>query len=374
MESLESLELEARAATEKWVTKARALRRVQREGWYVKACSGEEGFCSYLAQPRAIAAFGRLSKSRASQVIAAVDVVDNLYPEDPCPPSDHVLRPLVTLAPASQAAVWHRAVGIQRDTDAFVVSRTVVERLCQEYRTGTVVNRSDPYTSSDSFEWYSPPEVLTVVKALCPSNNIDLDICGSKESNKVVGATQVLTLHDDSIHPSTAWPSARFAYGNVPGGVRYDLGPTKDGSRSTAGLFLERAEKEVATGNLQNVLLHVRAAVGHVWFRNIYKYPHCWWREHIAFIHPHRDDTAQTIHGSCFVFIGEEWMQERFVRIFSRHGYVPGKTSWATPRVPKIIIRPVPCGNNCAMGAAAALHMLAATALQDRDDSELESE
>ena len=105
MESLESLEDEARAAAEKWVTTARALRRVHREGWFVNVCDGEGGVCTYLTLPRAIAAFGKLSKSRASQLIAAVDVVDNLYPEDPCPPSDHVLRPLVSLAPAAQAAV-----------------------------------------------------------------------------------------------------------------------------------------------------------------------------------------------------------------------------------------------------------------------------
>ena len=116
---------------------------------------------------------------------------------------------------------------------------------------------------------------------------------------------------------------------------------TTSGSNSVQGLFLERTIHEYEeVGSIANVILHLRAAVGHVWFREVYKYPHCWLDRHIQFLQPAEIARAtangSSCHGSVIVFLGSDYATYiRFLDVFSEFGHIPGHNCWSS-NVPKI--------------------------------------
>ena len=117
---------------------------------------------------------------------------------------------------------------------------------------------------------------------------------------------------------------------------------TLDNSSSLQGLFLERTIHEYeVTKNVGNVILHLRAAVGHVWFDHVYKYPHCWLRRHIKFYNPSRgnDFHGSSCHGSVMVFMGRDTATyERFLKVFGQRGYIPGYNGTWCSNVPKVLL------------------------------------
>jgi hypothetical protein len=167
-----------------------------------------------------------------------------------------------------------------------------------------------------------------------------------------VKALRVISKKEDALDQHTVWNLGTSMEINVlinaPGGVSYTR-RTKCGSNSLQGLFLERAIDEFENKKtINNVILHLRAAVGHVWFRQIYGRPHCWLDRHIKFHNPERQDqTTSSCHGSVIIFMGRcqdtylRWLAE-----FGKLGHIPGHNdTWSARYVPRIRVKVVDRSN-----------------------------
>ena len=112
---------------------------------------------------------------------------------------------------------------------------------------------------------------------------------------------------------------------NAPGG-QHPTKRTTEGSTSMQGLFLEKAIQEFQAGRAESVLLHLRAGIGHVWFDQVFDWPHCFLRRHVRFINPSRPkNTMSSCHGSVFVLITRDTeVYSRFLEVFGVIGRIPG--------------------------------------------------
>jgi hypothetical protein len=91
---------------------------------------------------------------RASQLIAAAEVVGNVNNCLQSPPAtESQARPLSGLEPEQQRVAWQQAVDTAPDGK---VTAAHVENVVQEL----AGNRLGVHFTSDSPEWYTPPEII----------------------------------------------------------------------------------------------------------------------------------------------------------------------------------------------------------------------
>jgi hypothetical protein len=236
-----------------------------------------------------------------------------------------------------------------------VVTRALVESVVTSVQAQDVsfirFNRSkvgmDVYFSAEDTHWYLDDESVCDVKSVL--GRIHLDAASDVEADARIQADRIITEKENAASPHTMWsfPEDHPLCGvplnvllNAPGGVSRTQ-RTIEGSNSLQGILLERVIHEYeVTGNVGNALIHLRAAVGHVWFDQIYDYPHCWMRRHIKFVNPSRgeDFHGASCHGSVWVFLGRDMaVYQRWLDVFGRKGYIPGHNSWCS-RVPKLLL------------------------------------
>ena len=220
------------------------------------------------------------------------------------------------------------------------LTRNMVEKVarlhlqCVPYAAAGVVHGTDnatsnPYLSKDDTQWHASDDFLEALFNVIPQGELHLDAASDEVANERVGAARIITVEQDGVNPATAWGTMEEplnVFLNAPGGTHPTRRTKLGGSNSLQGLFLERAIEEHEAGAIhQNIVIHLRAAVGHVWFRLVYGLAHCWLDRHVKFLCPNREYTGSaSMHGSVVVFMGGDEGLARFCASFGEIGHIPG--------------------------------------------------
>ena len=276
------------------------------------------------------------------QMFVHLKVADNILQKNAdtvMPESDSHLLPLVRCDPDIQWKAWV-AVLVHVSNDVGQVSEKLVamvmQRLkCKGKRLARAPGDRCPFLSWEDDQWHSSPHFLKHLFEVIPQAQLHLDACSDLVAQQRIKAHRIITSEEDALDPRTLWhlgasgPSKINVYVNAPGGVSRKYCSEQTGSRSIAGLFLERAIREYEVKKTVNsCILHLRAAIGHKWFQQVYRHPHCWLDEHIRFINPNREHTnAPTMHGSVVVYLGCE--VSKFCQAFGKMGKIPGYNTWS---------------------------------------------
>lgn len=161
--------------------------------------------------------------------------------------------------------------------------------------------------SHQSNEWYTPPEVIDLVRAVL--GQIDLDPASAPYPQHYIGAGTFWTKNDDGL--SKEWFGRVFC--NPPYG--------KTGGKSNQDVWAQKLTAEYEKGNVTEALLLVNTTHGYSWYENIYtKRPVCFVRRRMSFLNENGLTVGQAKRGQTIVYFGKNI--EKFRIIFSKAGRV----------------------------------------------------
>lgn len=161
--------------------------------------------------------------------------------------------------------------------------------------------------SSESNEWYTPPQYIEAVRELY-GGSIDLDPATCPFANETVRAAQIFTIDDDAF--SHEWHGNAFL--NPPYG--------KDGQDSLAGKFCRYAIAQYEAGNLDACVILVNSVHSQRWQAPLYDHPVCFVDHRIAFVNSDGIENKNPTFQNIFVYIGAH--ENAFCEAFSKFGYV----------------------------------------------------
>lgn len=164
------------------------------------------------------------------------------------------------------------------------------------------VRNQDRTTSSVVFSCtsvrYGTPAYIVQPSRETLGGTIDLDPFSEVGFDAVVGATKIYTEAQDGLRLLNAWMGRVFM--NPPGG-------TKNG-QSMSGLAIARAIAEYHAGTVTACVAIVKAAVGYVWFKQVWQFPLCFLHERPAFraFDAESDEDSRAPTGYVVVYMGKE--------------------------------------------------------------------
>ena len=188
------------------------------------------------------------SRSYAYRQIDAAKVADNLSPIGDIPANEAQARELADLEPDQQREV---AQAIHESGQTFeTVTAKDVREIAQEVKSGTPPAMAVHF-SSESEEWYTPPEIVArVIETL---GAIDLDPCSDAGGN--IPASLRFTKEQDSL--SRSW--AGRVYMNPPYG-------------NVIPEWTEKLIGEYRAGRVLEAIALVPARTDTAWFRPLWKH------------------------------------------------------------------------------------------------------
>jgi phage N-6-adenine-methyltransferase len=258
-----------------------------------------------------------MSRKRAYDLTFAAQVVQSLSPigDIRMPTNEAQARELRGLNPDEQREVWQAAVETApngkvtaahvRETAAAYFAPEVDEEtgeivvpLAFEVATEPddeptaagpgIAARLAPMMSSDSGEWYTPPEFIEAVyRAL---GEIDLDPASSDEANEVVGAARYFTREDDAL--GLEWDAATV-YLNPPYG-------------DVIAEFIKKLLSEYEAGHFSEAVVLVPARTDTAWFRSMRRFPRCFINGRLKFRQPGTTSENSAPFPSAVFYIGPD--------------------------------------------------------------------
>lgn len=260
------------------------------------------------------------SRDYAYKLIRAAATAKSLRDVDPGlqsePETEKQARPLTRVEPEVAAKAWEKAVeenGPQPTAEQVeqAVAEVEAELGGQPQPTRAEQSRK-ALTSSDSNEWYTPPEIIEAVRELF-GGRIDLDPASSEVAQRTVKAERWIGLPEDGL----AVPWGGRVFNNCPYGLNEER-------RSNQGVWLEYAEHQVRSGNAEAVAFLCNAHIGRPWFRSVWRYPLVLFNERIRFLRPDGTPGDQPTQGDVLVLLVEEYRgwEEAFVGVMKRFGVV----------------------------------------------------
>jgi hypothetical protein len=161
--------------------------------------------------------------------------------------------------------------------------------------------------SSESNEWYTPPEYTDAVRELF--GEIDLDPASNEKANTWIGAAQIYTAVDDGrVKP---WHGRVFV--NPP------YGKTET-NKSMAEAFCQRAIDQYEDGTIEACVILVNSLHSQSWQKPLYAYPICLVDHRISFVSGEGSENENPTFQNMFVYLGRD--EKKFAEVFSRFGYV----------------------------------------------------
>jgi phage N-6-adenine-methyltransferase len=137
----------------------------------------------------------------------------------------------------------------------------------------TNANRHTPLMTSDSFEWYTPKEIIERVRFLL--GTIDLDPCTSEAANNHIEAAEIFTMSDDGLKQS--WQG--HVYLNPPYG-------------DTIGEWTGKLKRDYVNGEIIAAVALVPARTDTQWFRALADYPRCFLHGRLKFTGPNNTENS----------------------------------------------------------------------------------
>ena len=294
-----------------------------------------------------------VNSSRARQLIDAAEVVENLKSVTMVtllPAVERQARPLTSLPPEQQPAVWQRAVETapngkitQAHVQAVVDKHREEERISSdeycdeeddqasdyvdlrqpepddnaaathnpdvddEHREEEVVEKSKPqphvaYNTGNN-EWYTPAEYVESARQLL--GEIDLDPASSETANAVVGAKTIYTANDDGL--------AQHWFGRVWMNPPYASGLIER--------FSEKLVTHYKSGDVSQAIVLVNNATETAWFHQMAAVAQCicFPRGRIRFWQP-SGTLGAPLQGQSIIYMGQN--AAGFVDVFKKFGLV----------------------------------------------------
>lgn len=166
-------------------------------------------------------------------------------------------------------------------------------------------------TSSETNEWYTPPEYIDAAREVM--GGIDLDPASCKAANEWIKAGTFYTEQEDGL--SRPWEGRVFL--NPPYG--------KTGNLSNQDVWARKLEEEFLAGRVTEAILLTKCVPGYVWWERLFtRWTVCFCRYRIFF--RKLNDRGMVIQvgqakaGSSFWYFGESpW---RFVEVFGKFGRI----------------------------------------------------
>lgn len=274
----------------------------------------------------------QMTRQYANNLIAASEVISNLETMvSILPANERQARPLTELEPEAQRIVWEVVQQTAPDgkiTAGHVKSvATVFKEVIQtgaiddgsgeQIKVADVVKavvteetyerqrRQETYIkdksrreqalnaihSSESNEWYTPPQYVTVARELM--GGIDLDPASSAAANQTVQADFIYTIDDDGLKQD--W------YGRV--WLNPPYGYSEQNNESNQALWSAKLIEAYTAGNVTEAVLLVNAATSTQWFQALWNYPICFTDHRIRFLKPIGEAYSPTT-GSALVYFG----------------------------------------------------------------------
>jgi hypothetical protein len=168
-------------------------------------------------------------------------------------------------------------------------------------------------TSSESNEWYTPPEIISLVKEAL--GEIDLDPASNAVANQVIGAKKYFSERGLEL----TWQGSVFC--NPP-----------YGTGGMQGKFLAKALSEYMQTNISQCIILTKSVPGYLWWDDMF---HVNWMgdicityDRISFYKPEWYHNGKIIYpknsksktASTFWYLGSQ--PELFEKVFSRLGMV----------------------------------------------------
>lgn len=190
------------------------------------------------------------SKTHANRQIAAAQVAQTLTPRGVTLPSEKHARPLAQLDADRQIEVVdaiHAAGTTFED-----ITASHVREIVEEVKSGTPASLAVHF-SSESTEWYTPPEIIERVVEVF--GVIDLDPCSNSHQKPVVPAASHYVLADDGL--TLPWEGR--VYMNPPYG-------------DVIGSWIRKLIDEFHSGRLIEAVALIPARTDTEWFHSLWAY------------------------------------------------------------------------------------------------------
>lgn len=246
-----------------------------------------------------------LSRRRAYQLMDAAQLNDNLCTTvHKLPKNEAQARPLTGLPPDEQREAWQEAVNTAPNGNPTAAH---VESVVNTIKRGASQQVQVTIFSSESNEYYTPPEYIEAARAVL--GRIDLDPASCEAAQQTVKAERFYTKDDNGLIQE--WYGAVWL--NPPYGTT--------AGQSNQGIWAQKLIREYLKGRTTEAVLLVKAALGYNWFEDLwYHWPVCFARERLSFIKPDGTNEGQSKQGTAFVYVGPN--VEKFKEVFSQFGRV----------------------------------------------------
>lgn len=242
------------------------------------------------------------TRMRASQLIAAAEVVANVNHGLQPPANERQARALSELEPEQQREAWALAVETAPNGK---VTAAHVERVVDQL-TGEIIDRKPAanviHVSDDSYEWFTPKEYTDAAREVMGA--IDLDPASCAEANAVVGASEYFTRDDDGL--AQVW--AGRVWMNPP----YNMPLIEH--------FVRRVTDEYEAGNVPAAVVLVNNSTDTGWFHVLLEASSavCFTRGRLKFWNG--DDRLAARQGQAIFYLGDD--PNYFVELFAPFGAV----------------------------------------------------
>lgn len=234
------------------------------------------------------------TRMRASQLIAAAEVIQNVNNCLQIPMTESQARPLASLPPEIQREAWERAVETApngRITAAHVQS--VVDEIKGKTRPENI------HISDDSYEWYTPLDYIEAARAVM--GGIDLDPATSIEAQKEIGADYFYTKEDDGLQNN--W------FGRVWLNPPYCMPDIEQ--------FTEKAIEAYSMGEISQAIILTNNATDTSWFHHLLVVSGimCLTKGRVKYWGPNASAARQ---GQAIFYLGKN--QDYFIEKFQQFG------------------------------------------------------
>ena len=180
---------------------------------------------------------------------------------------------------------------LESKTDTIVADLGITDAL------KILTSDENVHFSSESSEWYTPPEIIEATRAVMGS--IDLDPCSDSTSEPNVPATVHYTTEEDGL----SQPWAGRVYLNPPYGREI-------------GKWTERLQHEYESGCVTEAIALLPARTDTEWFQKLREYARCFLHGRLRF----SDCETSAPFPSVVFYLGNE--RSRFAKTFGKLGDV----------------------------------------------------